>query len=132
MSNSKPVWGFYDAVARGDVDGVLATLNSELAWTEAEGFPYFSGTWRTPHEIVEKLLVPLSRDWDGFSARPLDHIEQGDRIVVFGEYSGKARATGKAMRAAFAHLWRVRDGKIASFDMYADTALVREALRASK
>lgn len=132
MSNSKPVWDFYGAVARGDVDGVIATLHSELAWTESEGFPYFSGTWTSPQEVVEKLLVPLSRDWEDFSARPVDHIEQGDRVVVFGQYSGKAKATGKSMRAAFAHLWRVRDGKIASFDMYADTALVREALRPSE
>ena len=130
MSKSTPVWDFYGAVARGDVDGVLATLNSDLTWTEAEGFPYFSGTWRTPQEVVEKLLVPLSRDWDAFSARPLDHIERDDRIVVFGEYSGRAKATGKSMRAAFAHLWRVRDGKIVSFDMYSDTALVRAALEA--
>jgi uncharacterized protein len=125
----EPVWAFYDAVARGDVDGVLATLHSDLAWTEAEGFPYYSGTWHSPGEVVEKLLVPLSRDWKEFSATPADHIAQGDRVVVLGHYSGTAKATGKSMRAAFAHVWRVRDDKIASFDMYSDTALVRAALQ---
>ena len=130
MSGFEPVWAFYDAVARGDVDGVLATLHSDLAWTEAEGFPYYSGTWRSPGEVVEKLLVPLSRDWKEFSATPVDHIAQGDRVVVLGNYSGTAKATGKSMRAAFAHVWRVRGDKIASFDMYSDTALVRAALQA--
>ena len=66
---------FYDAVARGDVAGVLALLHPELAWTEARGFPYFSGTWRTPQEVVDKLLVPLARDWNDFAATPHDFIE---------------------------------------------------------
>lgn len=122
------VKSFYTAIARGDVASILALLHAELAWTEAEGFPYYSGTWRTPQEVVDKLLVPLARDWDGFAAVPHDFIEAGDRVVVFGLYSGTAKVTGKAMRAPFAHLWRVRDGKLASFDMYADTLLVARAL----
>lgn len=129
MPGFEPVWAFYRAVANGDVDGVLATLHSDLAWTEAEGFPYFSGTWRSPAEVVEKLLIPLARDWEEFSATPHHHLFHNDRIVVFGAYSGKARKTGKSFRAAFAHLWRVRGGKIESFNMYADTALVQDALR---
>jgi uncharacterized protein len=124
----KAVKTFYQAIAGGDVAGVLAVLHPDLAWTEAEGFPYYSGTWRTPQEVVDKLLVPLMRDWDGFAATPHDYIEAGDRVVSFGTYSGVAKATGKTMRAPFAHLWRVRDGKIASFDMYTDTLLVQKAM----
>ena len=130
MTTFESVWAFYDAVARGDVDAVLDTLHADLSWTEAEGFPYYSGTWHSPGEVVQKLLVPLSQDWDGFSAKPSGHLAQDDRIVVFGAYSGTAKKTGKTMRASFAHLWKVRDGKIASFTMYSDTALVQAALRA--
>lgn len=130
MSARETVETFYQAIADGDVAGVLALLHTDLAWTEAEGFPYYSGTWRTPQEVVDKLLVPLARDWDQFAATPHDFIESGDRVVTFGAYSGTAKATGKAMRAAFAHHWRTRDGKIARFDMYTDTALVQAALRA--
>ncbi|MHB1200042.1 MAG: nuclear transport factor 2 family protein [Polaromonas sp.] len=122
------VQSFYDAIARGDVAGVLAVLHAELAWTEAEGFPYYSGTWRTPQEVVDKLLVPLARDWESFAAMPNDFIEAADRVVAFGVYTGIAKATGKSMRAPFAHLWRVRDGKLASFDMYTDTLLVAGAM----
>jgi uncharacterized protein len=129
MSVLQPVKAFYRAVAQGDVAGVLATLHADLAWTEAQGFPYFSGTWRKPQDVVDKLLVPLARDWDGFAATPDEFIEDGDRVVTFGIYSGTAKATGISMRAGFAHRWQVRDGKIARFDMVADTALVRAALQ---
>ena len=53
---------FYDAIARGDVAGALAVFHPSLAWTEAEGFPYYRGTWRTPQEVVARLVVPLARD----------------------------------------------------------------------
>ncbi len=128
ISALKTVKNFYAAIAQGDVPGVLAVLHPDLAWTKAEGFPYYSGTWRTPQEVVDKLLIPLARDWDNFAATPNDFIEAEDRVVTFGNYSGIAKATGKSMRVPFAHLWRVRDGKIASFDMYTDTLLVAKAM----
>jgi hypothetical protein len=42
-------------------------LASKLAWTEAERFPYYAGTWRSPEEVVEKLFLPLGREWTGFT-----------------------------------------------------------------
>jgi ketosteroid isomerase-like protein len=124
------VRGFYDALGRVDVPGVLALLQSELEWTEAERFPYYSGTWRTPQEILDKVFIPLARDWDGFSAKAHDFIAEGDRVVSLGTYSGIFKSTGRSMTSAFAHVWTVRDGRIAKFDMYTDTAKVLEALKA--
>jgi len=119
---------FYDAVARGDVPSVLDSLHPQLRWTEADGFPYFSGTWTSPQEVVEKLLVPLMRDWDGFAAAPQEFLAQDDVVVTFGVYSGTNKATGRAMRAPFAHRWEVRDGRLARFDMFTDTLLVDRAM----
>ena len=99
---------------------------SELA--EAEGFPYYSGTWRHPQDVVDKLLVPLMRDWDNFSAVAEDFIVESERVVCLGFYTGVNKATGKALRAPFAHIWRISDGKLARFDMYTDTLLVRRSM----
>ena len=122
------VRGFYEALGRGDVPGVLALLRDDLEWTEAERFPYYSGTWRSPQEVLNKLFVPLMRDWDGFSAKAHEVIADGNRLVSLGVYSGTAKATGKSMTAPFAHVWTVHHGRIARFDMYTDTAKVLEAL----
>jgi len=123
------VRGFYEALGRGDVPGVLGRLHDRLEWTEAERFPYYSGTWRSPQEVLDKLLVPITRDWDGFSAKPHEFIADGDRVVALGVYSGTSKATGKSMTSPFAHVWTVRDGRLASFNMYTDTAKVLEALK---
>jgi ketosteroid isomerase-like protein len=123
------VRGFYDALGRGDVAGLLARLHDKLEWTEAERFPYYSGTWRSPQEVLDKLLVPLARDWDAFSAKVHDFIVEDDRVVSLGTYAGTSKATGKSMTSPFAHVWTVRDGKLARFNMYTDTAKVLEAMK---
>ena len=38
--NSDIIRGLYDAFAKGDIPAVLATLASDISWTEAEGGPY--------------------------------------------------------------------------------------------
>jgi len=128
MSSLTPVRAFYDAVANGDVSGILTILHPDLAWTEAEGFPYFGGTWRHPQEVVEKLLIPLARDWGGFAATPHEFLVDRDRVVAFGVYSGIAKATNKPVHAPFADRLQIRDGKLAWFGMYTDTLLIHRAL----
>jgi uncharacterized protein len=120
---------FYDALSHGDVPALLALLDPAIEWTEAERFPYYGGTWHGPQAVVDNLLVPLSKDWDGFSATAHEFVAQGDRVVSLGTYSGKFRKTGRSFSAAFAHIWTVRGDKLARFDMHTDTAKVLEALR---
>ncbi len=120
---------FYDALRRGDVAAVLSELDPDVEWTEAEGFPYYSGTWRGREAVRDNLLVPLARDWAGFSASPIEFIGERDRVVVLGTYSGIFKRSGRRLSAAFAHVWTVRADKLARFDMHTDTAKVLEAMR---
>jgi hypothetical protein len=123
------VTSFYDALGRGDLPTVVALLNDPLTWTEATGFPYYGGTWRTPQEVIDQLFVPLTRDWDRFTASATSFVSEGDAVVAFGEYGGVNRATGKTLSAAFAHHWRVKGNRIFSFIQYTDTFLVQSAFR---
>jgi uncharacterized protein len=122
------VRSFYDALGRGDVAAVVSLLDAEVEWTEAERFPYYSGTWRGPQAIVDNLLVPLATDWAGFSANVDELIAEGNRVVALGTYSGKFKKSGRSFSAPFAHVWSVRSGKLARFDMHTDTAKVLEAI----
>ncbi len=122
------VRAFYAALGRGDAAAVMGLMTPDVAWTEAEGFPYYTGTWRGPDAVRANLLARLSVDWDGFAALADDFVTEGNRVVAIGIYSGVYRATGRSMRSRFAHVWTVRDGRIAAFDMHADTAKVLEAM----
>ncbi len=122
------VKSFYDKLAEGDVPGVLALLDPQVQWTEAERFPYYTGTWLGPQAVLDNLLKRLATDWTGFAANAHDFMIEGSRIVSFGAYSGTYMKTGKFMRADFAHVWTVEGGKLKRFRMYTDTAKILEAL----
>ena len=120
---------YYDALGRGDVPAVLSLLDAQIEWTEAERFPYYSGTWRSPQSILDNVLKPLAADWAGFSAKAHEFIAEGDRVVALGTYSGTFKKTGRSFSAAFAHVWTVRGDRLASFNMHTDTAKVLEAVQ---
>jgi ketosteroid isomerase-like protein len=120
---------FYDSLSNGDVPAVLSLLDAQVQWTEAERFPYYSGTWQGPQAVRDNLFKPLSSDWEGFSAKADEFIAEGDRVVSLGTYSGKYKKTGRSFSAAFAHVWTVRDEKLAKFDMHTDTAKVLEVVK---
>jgi ketosteroid isomerase-like protein len=73
--------------------------------------------------------VPLSGDWEGFSAKAHEFIAEGERIVCLGTYSGTFKNTGRLFSAAFAHVWTVRGDKLVRFDMHTDTAKVIESMQ---
>ena len=120
---------FYDALGRGDVPALLSLLDPQVEWTEAERFPYYGGTWHGPQAVLDNLLMPLSGDWDGFSAKAQEFIAEGDRVVCLGTYSGTFKKTGRSFSAAFVHVWTVRGDKLVRFDMHTDTAKVLESMQ---
>ena len=120
---------FYDALGRGDVPAVLSLLDAQVEWTEAERFPYYGGTWRSPQAVLDNVLKPLAADWAWFSAKAHEFIAEGDRVVALGTYSGTFKKTGRSFSAAFAHVWTVRGDRLASFNMHTDTAKVLEAVQ---
>jgi ketosteroid isomerase-like protein len=126
LSNLNSVKAVYEAFAKGDIFTVLGTLSPDIAWTEAEGFPY-GGTYHSPKGVLEGVFMRLGSEWDGFAALPDEFIDGGDTVVVLGKYSGKYKATGKSFQADFAHVWRMQDGKAARFTQYVDTLLVHRA-----
>jgi ketosteroid isomerase-like protein len=129
MNELQIVKNFYAALGSGDMPAVLGLLDAAVQWTEAERFPYYSGTWVGPQAVLDNLLKRLAADWSDFSAKADDFVSEGSRVVALGQYAGTYRRTGKSMTASFAHVWKVRDDKIISFQMHTDTAKVLEALR---
>ena len=51
----------------------------------------------------------------------------GDAILVVAEHDGRGRASGAAVRARMAYLYRVRDGRIARIEVYPHRADALEA-----
>jgi ketosteroid isomerase-like protein len=130
LNNLITVQKIYDAFAKGDIPTVLGFLSTDIDWTEAEGFPY-AGTYHGPKAVLEGVFMRLGSEWEGYAAVPDELIDAGDTIVALGKYSGMYKRTGKSFQANFAHVWRIRDGKVFRFVQYVDTLLVHRALQAT-
>lgn len=130
MTNVDSVKQVYQAFAENDIFRVLGFLNSEIDWTEAEGFPY-GGTYHGPKAVLEGVFMRLGAEWNGFAAVPDEFIDGGDTVVALGKYSGTYKATGKSFAANFAHVWKIQDGKAVRFVQYVDTLLIHRALQAN-
>jgi uncharacterized protein len=118
----------YDALGRGDVPAVLGAMDPGIEWREAEGSPYeFSGkAWHRPEAVLHNLFMRLATEWDGFTVRPGEFHGAGAAVVVEARYTGTFKQTGKKLDAPACHVWKIRDGKIASFQQYVDTGQLQD------
>ena len=125
QQNVDLVRAIYDALAAGDIPGVMSRMSPDIVWNEAENFPYADGNpYRGPDAILGGVFARLGADWDGFAAVPEEYLDAGDTVVVLGRYRGTCRATGKAMNAQMVHVWRIAGGKATGFQQYTDTLQV--------
>lgn len=121
--------GIYDAFAAGDVPGVLGRMAPDIVWTEAENFPYADGNpYIGPEKVLSGVFARCIGEWDGFGAIAEEILDAGDTVVALGRYVGTYKATGKPMRTQMVHVWRVKDGKAAQFQQYADTLQVARVI----
>ncbi len=119
----------YEGASEENGKHLLAALAADATWTEAAGFPY-AGTYIGPDEVFAKVFHRLATEWEGYQAQVLTYVADGERVAAFGVYSGTYLATGKYMRATFAHLYRLDKGQIVSMEQFVDSAMVLQAMHA--
>lgn len=117
----------YEAFGHGDIPTVLASLDPDVEWIEAEGGPY-PGTSRSPDAVLQNVFMRLGTEWDGFTVTPHQFVASDDTVVMIGEYSGTYKATGKSIHIPVVHVWTLRDGKATRFVQHTDTVLFQRAL----
>lgn len=130
MSNLDIVKRLYAAFGEGDVPAVLSSFDASIAWREAEGNPYQpSGEpWIGPDAVLENLFVKLGEDWDDFTVHQESFHDAGGVVVMEGRYTATFKATGKSLDAQVCHVWALQDGKVTSFQQYADTAQLQRVM----
>lgn len=125
-SNLELIRATYEGSSEDNGRNLLAALAPDASWTEAEGFPY-AGTYIGPEAIIAGVFERLGSEWIDYRADVDTYLADGDQVAAFGVYSGTYKATGKAMTATFAHLYSIKDGKIATMQQIVDSHMVQQA-----
>jgi ketosteroid isomerase-like protein len=131
MDNVSFVKNLYAAFGRGDIPSVLAAMSADIKWHQAESNPYMpSGeAWVGPDSVLNNLFMKLGTEWDGFAVHPSSFHGADDSVIVEARYSGTYKPTGKSMDAQVCHVWDIKDGKLARFQQYVDTAKLQDVMR---
>jgi hypothetical protein len=126
MSNAEIVQSFYHRVGSGDLPGGLELVAPDATWSEMESFAP-AGVYVGPDAVRDEIFGRIGADWSPFGLAVDQVVEQGETVVGIGTYSGTHKETGRSFEARVVHVFRVRDGKIVSFEQFTDTLAIAAA-----
>ncbi|WP_282081567.1 nuclear transport factor 2 family protein [Aquimarina algiphila] len=109
-------------------ENIQKYLASNATWTEAKGFPY-AGTYIGFEEIAENVFARLASEWIDYKFTPEDYVANDNKVIAYGTYTGAYKKTKKSFTARVVHLWKLKDGKIISFEQFVDSKPVINAMK---
>lgn len=128
MTNLEIIKSTYEGKTSEENGKNLAKYVAEnISWTEAKGFPY-AGTYIGLASVSKNVFSRLGSEWLNYKFTPEDYVANEDKVVAYGTYSGTYKVTGKYFEARVAHLWKLKEGRIVSFEQFVDSQTVNNSM----
>ena len=112
----------YADFKQGNVGAILEALTEDVDWFipgPTEAIP-FVGRRIGPRQVGE-FFADLAESQTAQQFEPREFISQGDKVVVLGHQQWTVKSTGRSYGDDWAHVFTIRNGKIAQFREYHDT-----------
>ena len=122
QTNADVVRQVYEAFGSGDIPAMLGMLTDDVEIT-LQGPPVlpYAGTHRG-HESFAEFVSLLGETLEFERFEPREFVAQGDTVVVLGDDRSLVKSTGRAFEEEWAHVYTLRDDKIAKGLLIEDTA----------
>jgi ketosteroid isomerase-like protein len=122
QQNIKLVQQCYQNFKSGNIPALLDLLDDSVEWQlpDLKGVAV-SGKRRGRKEVAN-FFTTLAQTQETLSFEPREFVAQGDKVVGLGHYSFRVKATGQAFESDWAQVFTIKNGKIARFQEYADSA----------
>jgi ketosteroid isomerase-like protein len=129
QDNKQLVMQGYQLFENKDIPGLLALYADDIEWvgTESENIP-FSGTFRGKAQVAE-FFTRMDQAQEAIRFESDAFIAEGDKVVVTGQSIWSVKSTGQQYESPWVHVFTIRDGKVARFQHYNDTAAAEAAFR---
>jgi ketosteroid isomerase-like protein len=121
----------YEAFGRGDLEGLLNTLDENIEWVSPGPSDLPTAGTRRGRQQIADFFRAVNELFEIQRFEPKTFVAQDDRVVVLGEDTARVKATGKVLNESWAHAFVVRNGKVVSFQEYIDTAATVAEIRAA-
>jgi ketosteroid isomerase-like protein len=129
QQNKQRVQESYRLFQNGDIQGILERCHDDAEWLspDSDVMP-FAGSFHGKPGIAE-FFSKLDATLQAVRFEPREFIAEGDKVVVLGQASWHAKPTGRRFDVPWVHVFTMRDGKVARFEAFTDTAAGERALR---
>lgn len=129
MTNLEIVRSTYEGkTSKENGQNLVKYAAENIVWTEADGFPY-AGTYIGLENVMKNVFTRLGSEWIDYKFTPEDYVAGDDKVVAYGTYTGTYRVTGKSFNARVAHIWKLKDGRIISFEQFVDNQIVNNSMK---
>jgi ketosteroid isomerase-like protein len=123
LENIQTVRQLFACFGQGDIAGMVGLLTDDVEWHVAgrrEIVPW-AGVRRGREQVALYFtLLPETVEVQQFE--PGELVVQGDTVVVLGHERSRVKPTDRECAADWAMVFTLRDGQIARFRQYLDTA----------
>jgi len=126
--NVSKVQQLYAAFGRGEINTILDNVTDDVTWgaeTSVPTVPWYE--MRHGRGGVGDFFSMLANEVEFDRFEPSIWAEAGDQVFVRIDYQSRYKRNGKGVTSAAVHQLTMRDGKIAKFRAFEDTAAVRDA-----
>jgi len=121
--------GIYKSFNAGDIPAVLAVLDDNVEWIEAEGNAYADGNpYIGPDAVLNGVFARVGADYEYFNVVDVNlHEMSNNQVLATLRYNGKLKKNGATIDTQVAHHWTLNDGKVTGFQQYVDTKQLHDA-----
>jgi ketosteroid isomerase-like protein len=112
-----------------DIKGLLALYRDDIEWvgTESEHIPY-AGSYHGKDQVAQ-FFKKMDQSVETIKFEPKTYTAEEDRVIVTGHASYRVKATGHTFDSPWVHVFTMRDGKVARFEYFTNTAASEAAFR---
>lgn len=127
QENLRLVRDAYSAFLRGDIQAVLEALADDVVFdTQGPAQIPYAGLFEGKDGASEYFRILAETD-DVEVFEPKRFFAEGDMVVVLGRYAARVKATGNRTEIDWVHAFTFRNGKVAHYTDYFDSAKVAQA-----
>lgn len=122
QANIQVIQDIYAAFGRGDVAHIASQLTDDVTWhTHMDPVVPWAGGYTKAN--LPKFFDGIFSSMEVTVFEPQEWVAQGDTVVSLGRFGGNVHKTGKSFVTRWAFVWKLRDGKVSSYEQFHDPAI---------